>query len=408
MQRVSVSQLLWIGATGSLASLANGFSIGSRPSTNFLPKDGSRRLKTPTTLKLASAPTISSNEDLLPGIAAIDASNGALYLQLEDMRTKPYFRLYSVDILASCEYLPQELFECYSETCEIYPVDEDEVPDEIRKVDADEHVFELDGWSRWDMPSEDYYDLEIFPEAYTGYDGSDIWSFIHNRICFDGYEYDDDHWKADFNKAVSGLHSMISAQVVRGIQERVLSGEGFSKDEQWTEPAKEFDRRLSLSGETPLAIENLYFTYMLLLTAVSNARSRLLRDAESGTLSPEEARDLKAILASPLLDNPSVGVASRKLHDHAVKDSDALGNLWEARMRSRELMRIMNCVQCNKCRLHGKVAVMGLSTALQILVGRTGEGGDMARIHRVELAALITTLHKFSRAVDFVQQMQKQ
>ena len=41
--------------------------------------------------------------------------------------SRPFFRLYSVDILASCEYMPQELFECYSESCEIYPVDDDEV-----------------------------------------------------------------------------------------------------------------------------------------------------------------------------------------------------------------------------------------------------------------------------------------
>jgi hypothetical protein len=280
-----------------------------------------------------------------------------------------------------------------------------QVPPRIRQADSDEHDFELDGWSRWDMPSEDYYDLEEFPESYTGYNGADIWNFIHNRICFAGYEYDDDHWKADFNKAVSGLHSMISAQVVRGIRDRVESGEGFSKDEPWTDPDVEFERRLGVKGDTPLAVENLYFTYMLLLTAVSQARGRLKQDVALDKISPQAGLDLIHVLDSALLDNPSVGVASRKLHDHAVKDSDA--GLWEARMRSRDLMRIMNCVQCNKCRLHGKVAVMGLSTALQILVGRTGEGGDTARIHRVELAALMTTLHKFSNAVAFVQQMQK-
>lgn len=256
------------------------------------------------------------------------------------------------------------------------------------------------------MPTEDYYDTEAFPESYTGYAGADVWNFIHERICFDGYAYDDDHWKADFNKAVSGLHSMISAQVVRGIHERVESGEGFTRDEPWTDAAIEFERRLGPNGETPLAIENLYFTYMLLLTAASQARDRLLKDADSGRMSQDAAQDLKAVLASPLLANPSVGVASRKLHDHAVKDSDATGALWEARMRSRDLMRIMNCVQCNKCRLHGKISVMGLSTALQILVGQTGEGGDTDIIHRVELAALMTTLHKFSRAIDFVQHMQ--
>jgi len=49
--------------------------------------------------------------------------------------------------------------------------------------------------------------------------------------------------------------------------------------------------------------------------------------------------------------------------------------------------------------------MMGLSTAFQILVGPKGEGGDVKRVHRVELAALMTTLYKFARAVDLCQQM---
>ena len=65
--------------------------------------------------------------DLSPGIDAINSQNSDLYDQLNTLRTRPFFRLYSVDILASCEYIPQELFECYSESCEIYPVDDDEV-----------------------------------------------------------------------------------------------------------------------------------------------------------------------------------------------------------------------------------------------------------------------------------------
>jgi len=256
------------------------------------------------------------------------------------------------------------------------------------------------------MPSEDYYDTLAFPESYTGYDGSDIWNFIHERICFSGYEYDDDHWKADFNKAVSGLHSMISAQVTRGIVDKIQAGEDFSDDEIWRDPQAEFQRRLSTSGETPLALENLYFCFMLMLSAVSKARDRLLQDCDSGKIDGDAATALKNVLSSPLLDNPAVDVASRKLHDHAVKDSDSVGALWEARMRSRELLRIMNCVQCNKCRLHGKISMMGLSTALQILVGRMGEGGDPTRVHRVELAALMTTLHKCSRAIQFCEAMQ--
>lgn len=74
-----------------------------------------------------SSTTISSNGELLPGIEAIDRSNPDLLRNLEEVRKVPYFRLYSVDMLGSCEYMPQELFECYSQTCEVYPVEDDKV-----------------------------------------------------------------------------------------------------------------------------------------------------------------------------------------------------------------------------------------------------------------------------------------
>lgn len=279
-----------------------------------------------------------------------------------------------------------------------------QVPSEIRAIDRAEYDFELDGWGRWDMPSDDYYDLQAFPESYTGYDGSEIWQFIHERICFAGCD-EDDTWKADFNKAVSGLHAMVSAQVTIGIQDKLESGEAFTDAEVWRDPKVEFERRLGVNGETPLAMENLYFCYMLLLRAVKQSRERLLQDCSSGKIGPETSEALQAVFASSLMEEPAVDVAFNRLHDHAVNGSKE--TLWEARMRTRELLRIMNCVQCNKCRLHGKISVMGLSTALQILVGRSGTGGDPKRIHRVELAALMATLHKFATAVQFCNEMQR-
>jgi len=55
---------------------------------------------------------------------------------------------------------------------------------DIKSSDFIEHEFKLDGWARWDMPSDDYYDTLLFPEDYTGYDGAEIWKFIHDRIGF--------------------------------------------------------------------------------------------------------------------------------------------------------------------------------------------------------------------------------
>lgn len=348
-----------------------------------------------------------SSAELQPGIAAIGAANPVLFERMSRLRENPYFRLFSVDILASCEYIPQELFECYSETCEIYPVDEDEVPDKIKVTDAGESDFELDGWGRWDMPSEDYYDIAAFPEGYTGYDGREVWQYVHNKICFQGFGYDDDHWKSDFNKAVSGLHTMISAQVTRGIQERVDNGESFTDDEVWRDPTAEFQRRISPQGENPQALENLYFSFMLLLKAAAKAKDLLIRDCQSGKIDGEACSELQSILDDPILNDASVAAASSKLQGHALKDAESTATLWQARMRSRDMIRIMNCVQCNKCRLHGKISTMGLSTAFQILVGENGQGGDMSKLHRVELATLMATVHKFSTAIEFCKQKQQ-
>lgn len=81
----------------------------------------------PRAASSALSSTISNDGDMLPGISAIQEANAQLSEQLGGLRESPYFRLYCVDILASCEYMPQELFECYSETCEVYPTDDEVV-----------------------------------------------------------------------------------------------------------------------------------------------------------------------------------------------------------------------------------------------------------------------------------------
>ena len=165
----------------------------------------------------------------------------------------------------------------------------------------------------------------------------------------------------------------------------------------------EFDRRLSTSGETPQAMENLYFAYMLFLSAAAKVKGKLLVDCQSGKIDGESAPILQAFLDMPILNDPAVGAVASTLQSHAAQDAT---NLWEARMRTRDLLRVMNCVQCNKCRLHGKIAMMGLSTALQIHLGHDGQGvADVNKIHRVELAALVSTVYKLSRAVEFCKQM---
>jgi ERO1-like protein alpha len=339
----------------------------------------------------------------------IQQHNTDLLEKLNSLRDADYLSLFSVDILGSCEYMPQEIFECYTESCEIYPVDEGQVPTAMKQIDS-KYDFTLDGWGRWDMPTEDYYDIREFPEDYTGYDGSEVWKFIHNRICFPEYGYATDHWKADFNKAVSGLHAVVSAQIIRGIQERITSGQGFAPDEKWTDPHAEFQRRLSQQGETPQALENMYFVSMLVLRAVDLAKDRILADQSTGCLNDVDMSALQGLFNTPLFAQSEakskVDAAVSQFRYRATRDKDSVDRLWEARMRTREIMRIMNCVQCNKCRLHGKIVTMGVSTALQILLGHDGQGQDPRTVQRVELATLLTTLHKCCSGIDLCLKME--
>jgi len=55
-------------------------------------------------------------------------------------------------------------------------------------------------------------------------------------------------------------------------------------------------------------------------------------------------------------------------------------------------------------------STLGLSTAMQLTIGQNGLGSDVDvnKIHRVELAALVTAMGKFSSGIDLCLDMQQQ
>lgn len=60
----------------------------------------------------------------------------------------------------------------------------------------------------------------------------------------------------------------------------------------------------------------------------------------------------------------------------------------------------MDCVECEKCRLFGKMQTYGLGTAMKILFG-------YADLKRNELVALMNTLNKVSMSVSINRQLVK-
>jgi hypothetical protein len=63
----------------------------------------------------------------------------------------------------------------------------------------------------------------------------------------------------------------------------------------------------------------------------------------------------------------------------------------------QNISSVMDCISCQKCKLHGKVQLLGLGAALKILL--LPEQLILPSLDRNEIVALFNTLGKFSHAI---------
>lgn len=74
----------------------------------------------------------------------------------------------------------------------------------------------------------------------------------------------------------------------------------------------------------------------------------------------------------------------------------------EFRIKFKNISRIMNCVSCEKCKVWGKLQILGLGTAVRILLTPEQElTTNPHALNRQEIIALINTLHQFTKSVQF-------
>ena len=286
---------------------------------------------------------------------------------LEKLVEHDFFTFFGVNLITPCMYFPTEEDPCELDRCEIRASRDRDVPAALRKRDLEEYDFALDGWVRKDMPSDftEYFDLRECLPRNTGYDGSRVWRFIHNKICFQKRLEDRGFgWKRDFNRYVSGMHAAVDCEILASIGE--------------TEEGRiEYRRRLR---DEPGSIVNLYFAYMLTLCALRDCRERLNK---CGYLGDDDVQPLmRALTGADLLSSEPVQRAAENLRRHATSPN---ATMWKFRLRTRDLKQIMGCVQCNLCRVHGTVMALGCGATMQVLLGDDGRGGDPLKLDRVQV-----------------------
>lgn len=348
---------------------------------------------------------------------------------LQDLVATPFFRYFKVKLWCDCPFWLDDGM-CRLRDCSVCECPESEFPEPfkgpLKALRADDLKCQegkseatvdrtLDskafrGWVEVDNPwtyddetdnaEMTYVNLQLNPERYTGYVGPSarrIWDAIYTENCpkYPSGEFCPE--KRVLYKLISGLHSSITVHIASGY----LLDE--AKNIWGPNPKLLYDRVL----QYPDRVGNMYFTFLFVLRAVTKAAD-YLEQAEYNTGNPIE--DLKAqSLVRQLVINSQIQAACPLPFDEAKLWQGKSGPelMLQTQKQFRNISALMDCVGCEKCRLWGKLQILGLGTALKILFTVNGKEpiSQHLELQRNEVIALINLLHRLSESVDFVQKM---
>ncbi|KAL3502977.1 hypothetical protein ACH5RR_037426 [Cinchona calisaya] len=370
-------------------------------------------------------------EDCCCDYETVDSVNAAvLHPLLQELVTTPFFRYFKVKLWCDCPFWPDDGM-CKLRDCSVCECPEYEFPELFKKpslygllsddlkcqegkpeatVDRTLDTKAFRGWIEVDNPwthddetdnSEmTYVNLLLNPERYTGYSGPSarrIWDAVYSENCPQYISGEICQEKKVLYKLISGLHSSISIHIASD----------YLLDEAKNLWGKNHDLMYDRVLRYPDHVGNLYFTFLFVLRAVTKAKD-YMEQAEYDTGNHDE--DLKTqSLVHQLLYNPKLQAACPLPFDEAKLWQGQSGPELKQQIQKqfRNISALMDCIGCEKCRLWGKLQVLGLGTALKILFSVDGrsQSNQTLQLQRNEVIALINLLNRLSESVKFVQEL---
>uniref|UniRef100_A0A7N0RE63 Endoplasmic reticulum oxidoreductin 1 n=1 Tax=Kalanchoe fedtschenkoi TaxID=63787 RepID=A0A7N0RE63_KALFE len=383
-----------------------------------------------------------------------------LHPALQELVKTSFFRHFKVKLWCNCPFWPDDGM-CALEDCSVCDCPEKEFPESFRKPNHKGWVEVDNPWTNDDETDNGayflphfsqssemtYVNLQLNPERYTGYTGPSarrIWVAVYTENCpkYPSEEFCQE--KKILYKLISGLHSSISVHIaVDYLLDKATNLWGQNMTLMYDRVLKHPDR-----------ISNLYFTFLFVLRAVTKAAD-YFEQAEYGTGNPAEdlktqslirqlmfSSELRAACPIPFDEAklwkghsgpelklevqkqfrnirflfPTRGVdyqlfllsptATSFLHHHLqlIGLIYAVLNLFSLCNITLHCSALMDCVGCEKCRLWGKLQVLGLGTALKILFSVDGPGQTL-QLQRNEVIALMNLLNRLSESVKTVHEM---
>jgi len=235
-----------------------------------------------------------------------------------------------------------------------------------------------------------YVDLQTDREMFTGYQGQNIWKIIYEENCMSlSKECGADNI---LYKIISGMHASVSSQ----LSEYYVN----FKDEKQTIVPNEFMYYHKV-GAFPERLRNLAFAietlirafvrYIDLIEAFSVDTGDFGEDMKTKQLLQKLSNVLKNIKDIHFNQNQIFG-------QHISEPTQKAAYL----QYFRNITQVMDCVDCVKCKVYGKMQVLGAGVALRIMLKE-----NEIRLTRNELVAFVNTLNKWTESLQIVDRMQQ-
>lgn len=247
------------------------------------------------------------------------------------------------------------------------------------------------------------------PERNTGYNGTHIWKAIYDENCMalDGNTTEPMCYEERvLFRLLSGMHASTSISIAK----YYFPPSTRKGRLNWEPNPKYFMEKF---GNHPEYIRNLYFSYVVLLRALKKAKSFLYTyDISTGDIVDDETASvlLKRLLDSDILSS-CTNIFSAFDESLMFKESSVLienkrGVTLQQNFKGvfHNISSILDCVRCEKCKLHGKMTMLGYGTALKILF-LPETSISSSSISRNEIVAFVNTIIKFSESIKDIREL---
>ncbi len=236
--------------------------------------------------------------------------------------------------------------------------------------------------------------LALNPEHNTGYNGTHIWKAIYEENCIS--TSDACLEERVLYRLLSGLHSSTTLSIAK----KYYPPSKRKGRIDWESNTHYFMEKFQ---HHPEYIRNMHFAYVVMLRAIKKASDYLYSyDIQSGYSLEDQASQvlLKRLLDTSILKSCSNVFSAFDESIMFQEDNDfSLQHNFKGVFHN--ISSILDCVQCQQCKLHGKMAMLGYGTALKILFVKP----ELIDLERNEVVALINTAARLSESMVEVREL---